>query len=114
MHDTRLASQAAAVPGLAGRRPAAPDAGASQRQPSPSRWPTERSARWTWPNCNLPTRVGRLKRRDGTPYTVTGVSVTVLLKLAGLDLSQNLGAAFVVPATPWWPAPPTVTAPYGA
>ena len=43
----------------------------------------------------LPTQAAVLKRRDGTPYTVTGVSVTVLLKLAGLDLSQNLGAAFV-------------------
>ena len=37
----------------------------------------------------LPTQTASLKRRDGTPYTVTGVSV------AGLDLSQNLGPAFI-------------------
>ena len=43
----------------------------------------------------LPTQSASLNRRDGTPYTVTGVSVTTLLKLAGLDLSQNLGAAFI-------------------
>jgi hypothetical protein len=43
----------------------------------------------------LPTQAVSMKRRDGTPYMVTGVAVTQLLKLAGLDLSQNLGASFI-------------------
>ena len=34
--------------------------------------------------------------RDGAPFTVSGVSVTALLRAAGLDLSANLGGGQVV------------------
>lgn len=43
----------------------------------------------------LPTQAATLKRPDGSSYTVQGVPVTALLKLAGLDLAQNLGGGFV-------------------
>ncbi len=43
----------------------------------------------------LPTQTATLKRRDGSAYNVSGVAVASLLKLAGLDLSQNLGASFI-------------------
>jgi hypothetical protein len=36
------------------------------------------------------------QRRDGSSFVVKGVSVTSLLKLAGLDLSQKLGVQTVV------------------
>ncbi len=43
----------------------------------------------------LPSQSAALKRREGSTYIVNGVSVTDLLRLAGLDLSQNLGARFI-------------------
>lgn len=43
----------------------------------------------------LPMQSATLKRPDGSTYTVQGASVTALLKVAGLDLSQNLGGGFV-------------------
>ena len=40
--------------------------------------------------------VDALRLRDGPPFKVSGVSATTLLKLAGLDLSANLGGTTVV------------------
>lgn len=39
----------------------------------------------------LPAETATARLRDGSPFSVTGVSVTALLKLAGLDLSATLG-----------------------
>jgi len=44
----------------------------------------------------IPTERAPARLRDGAPFTVTGVSVTTLLRLCGLDLSQNLGGGKVV------------------
>jgi len=44
----------------------------------------------------LPPESAPARRRDGAPFQVKGVSVTTLLKLAGLDLSANLGGGAVV------------------
>ena len=44
----------------------------------------------------LPVETVDVRLRDGPPFKVTGVSATTLLKLAGLDLSANLGGATVV------------------
>lgn len=44
----------------------------------------------------MPAERATAQLRDGAPFTVTGVSVTTLLKLSGLDLSQNLGGGKVV------------------
>jgi hypothetical protein len=44
----------------------------------------------------IPAERALAQLRDGVPFTVTGVSVTTLLKLCGLDLNQNLGGAKVV------------------
>lgn len=44
----------------------------------------------------LPAESAEAKLRDGPAFRVFGVSVTTLLKLAGLDLSANLGGAPVV------------------
>jgi hypothetical protein len=44
----------------------------------------------------LPVESAPARLRDGAPFTVRGVSVTTLLRLAGLDLGANLGAAQVV------------------
>lgn len=44
----------------------------------------------------MPAESAPAKRRDGSSFTVTGVSVTALLKASGLDLSQNLGGGQVV------------------
>jgi hypothetical protein len=44
----------------------------------------------------IPAESAPARLRDGAPFTVTGVSVTTLLKLCGLDLSQNLGGGKVV------------------
>lgn len=44
----------------------------------------------------LPPESAPARRRDGAPFTVTGVSVTRLLKLTGLDLSARLGGGAVV------------------
>ena len=44
----------------------------------------------------LPAESASARLRDGAPFAVRGVSVTTLLRLAGLDLGANLGAAQVV------------------
>lgn len=44
----------------------------------------------------IPTERAAARLRDGAPFTVTGVSVTTLLRLSGLDLNQNLGGGKVV------------------
>jgi hypothetical protein len=44
----------------------------------------------------LPTESATAQRRDGSSFLVKGASVTSLLKLAGLDLSQKLGVQTVV------------------
>ena len=44
----------------------------------------------------LPAETATARLRDGPPFTASGVSVTTLLRLAGLDLAANLGAAQVV------------------
>ncbi len=44
----------------------------------------------------LPPESATARRRDGSSFVVKGVSVTRLLKLAGLDLSQRLGVQTVV------------------
>jgi hypothetical protein len=44
----------------------------------------------------LPPESATVQRRDGGSFVVKGVSVTSLLKLAGLDLSQKLGVQTVV------------------
>lgn len=44
----------------------------------------------------LPPESATVQRRDGGSFIVKGVSVTNLLKLAGLDLSQKLGVQAVV------------------
>lgn len=44
----------------------------------------------------LPVETVDARLRDGPPFKVSGVSATTLLKLAGLDLSANLGGATVV------------------
>jgi len=44
----------------------------------------------------IPAERAPARLRDGEPFTVTGVSVTTLLKLCGLDLNQNLGGGKVV------------------
>jgi hypothetical protein len=44
----------------------------------------------------LPAETAQARVRDGAPFTVTGVSVTALLRAAGLDLSANLGGGQVV------------------
>ena len=44
----------------------------------------------------IPTERAPARLRDVAPFTVTGVSVTTLLRLCGLDLSQNLGGGKVV------------------
>lgn len=44
----------------------------------------------------LPVEEAVAQRRDGTRYTVRGVSVTHLLRLTGLDLARNLGVQTVV------------------
>jgi len=44
----------------------------------------------------LPTESATAQRRDGSSFVVKGVSVTSLLKLTGLDLSQKLGVQTVV------------------
>lgn len=44
----------------------------------------------------LPVETVDVRLRDGPPFKVVGVSATTLLKLAGLDLSANLGGATVV------------------
>jgi hypothetical protein len=43
----------------------------------------------------LPAESAPARLRDGPPVTVTGVSVTTLLRLTGLDLAANLGSAQV-------------------
>lgn len=50
-----------------------------------------RAALEALPQEKVPARL-----RDGAPFTVSGVSVTALLKAAGLDLSQRVGAGNVV------------------
>ena len=44
----------------------------------------------------IPAERAPARLRDGVPFTVSGVSVTTLLRLAGLDLSANLGGGKVV------------------
>lgn len=44
----------------------------------------------------LPQEKAPARLRDGAPFSVSGVSVTALLKAAGLDLSQRVGAGNVV------------------
>lgn len=44
----------------------------------------------------MPQEKASVRLRDAAPFTVSGVSVTALLKAAGLDLSARLGAANVV------------------
>ena len=44
----------------------------------------------------LPAESAPAHLRDGPSFTVTGVSVTTLLRLTGLDLAANLGGAQVV------------------
>ncbi|MFT3957233.1 MAG: hypothetical protein QM722_23485 [Piscinibacter sp.] len=44
----------------------------------------------------LPQEKAPARLRDGAPFTVSGVSVTALLKASGLDLSQSVGAGNVV------------------
>jgi hypothetical protein len=44
----------------------------------------------------LPQEKASAKLRDGAPFTVSGVSVTALLKACGLDLAQRMGAGNVV------------------
>lgn len=44
----------------------------------------------------LPVESAPARLRDGTPFTVRGVPVSALLRLAGLDLAANLGGAQVV------------------
>ncbi|HEX7435124.1 MAG TPA: hypothetical protein VF308_00310 [Caldimonas sp.] len=44
----------------------------------------------------IPAESAEARLRDGQAFTVTGVSVTTLLELAGLDLGANLGGAAVV------------------
>lgn len=44
----------------------------------------------------LPRESATARLRDGAPFTVNGVSVTALLRAAGLDLSGNLGGGQVV------------------
>jgi hypothetical protein len=44
----------------------------------------------------LPTESAAARLRDGVPFTASGVSVTTLLRLSGLDLSANLGGGTVV------------------
>jgi len=44
----------------------------------------------------LPLQTAEARVREGAPFAVAGVSVTALLKAAGLDLSKNLGGAQVV------------------
>jgi hypothetical protein len=43
----------------------------------------------------LPSETATARLRDGPPFTASGVSVTTLLRLAGLDLAANLGGAQV-------------------
>ena len=43
----------------------------------------------------LPPESATAQRRDGSSFEVKGVSVTSLLRLAGLDLSRNLGVQTV-------------------
>jgi hypothetical protein len=45
---------------------------------------------------SLPPESATVQRRDGSSFVVKGVSVTSLLKLSGLDLSQKLGVQTVV------------------
>jgi len=45
---------------------------------------------------SLPSESASARLREGPPFPVTGVSVTTLLRLAGLDLSRNLGGGQVV------------------
>jgi len=44
----------------------------------------------------LPPESATARLRDGPSFPVSGVSVTTLLRLAGLDLSRNLGGGQVV------------------
>ncbi len=44
----------------------------------------------------LPPETTMARLRDGAPFKVSGVSATTLLRLAGLDLSANLGGGQVV------------------
>ncbi len=44
----------------------------------------------------LPQETASARLREGAPFTLSGVSVTALLKVCGLDLSQRLGAGNVV------------------
>jgi hypothetical protein len=44
----------------------------------------------------LPVESAPARLRDGAPFSATGVSVTSLLREAGLDLSANLGGGQVV------------------
>jgi hypothetical protein len=44
----------------------------------------------------LPSESALAKLPDRTPFPVTGVSVTTLLRAAGMDLSANLGSRAVV------------------
>lgn len=44
----------------------------------------------------LPTTTATVRKRDGSSGAVRGASVTDLLRLAGLDLAQNLGVLTVV------------------
>jgi hypothetical protein len=56
-----------------------------------------RVATWTLAQLKaLPAESARAATRDGASFEARGVSVATLLKLAGLDLSANLGSAPVV------------------
>ncbi len=44
----------------------------------------------------LPRETTSVRLRDGAPFTVSGVSATMLLREVGLDLSANLGGGQVV------------------
>ena len=56
-----------------------------------------RVTNWTLAQLRaLPAETARAVTRDGGAFEARGVSVSTLLKLAGLDLNANLGSATVV------------------